>query len=261
MSKAFKINLGSQREIKREGSKEKVSFTENLEIPIGRIGTHFFLPELDLDSAEASAKKITAPVRRVVSRINKFIENIADDYFLLGLHLISLHVLLRESKLSTEQIKTWYAENINMPYSSAMQCRKVAEVYSDDPELIARYTATGAYLLSSCKTADEREKIWQEARGEKISPSIRELRETLKVFRENKEIKKYRHDALEKESDTDKEIFLMSPNEIRISLGLILDCCDNLSSCEKVEDKTKIYETLLKSVRTLLNNLEKKVQD
>ncbi|GIT70960.1 MAG: hypothetical protein Ct9H300mP28_07740 [Pseudomonadota bacterium] len=74
----------------------------------------------------------------MVNRINKYIENIADDYFLLGLHLISLHSLLRESKLTTEQIKTWYAENINMPYSSAMQCRKVAEVYASNPELITR---------------------------------------------------------------------------------------------------------------------------
>ena len=53
-------------------------------------------------------------VQTVLNRINKYIENIADDYFLLGLHLISLHALLRESELTTEQIKSWYAENINM---------------------------------------------------------------------------------------------------------------------------------------------------
>ena len=122
----------------------------------------------------------------MVNRINKYIENIADDYFLLGLHLISLHSLLRESKLATEQIKSWYAENINMPYSSAMQCRKVAEVYELNPELITRYTASGAYLLSTCRTPEEREEIWQEARGEKNAPSIRELRETLKRVREKK---------------------------------------------------------------------------
>ncbi len=146
-----------------------------------------------------------------------------------------------------------------MPYSSAMQCRKVAEVYSDDPDLIARYTATGAYLLSSCKSAVEREKIWQEARGKKLSPSIRELRETLKVFRERTELKKSKDEEIKKGSDTSKEKFLMSPDEIRISLGLILDYCDSLANCEKVEDQTKIYETLLKSVRTLLNSLEQKI--
>ena len=33
-------------------------------------------------------------------------------------------------------------------------------------QLIGRYTASGAYLLSSYKTAEEREEIWQKAKGE-----------------------------------------------------------------------------------------------
>ena len=44
-----------------------------------------------------------------------------------------------------------HISDINMPYSSAMQCKKVAEVYSENPELIGRYSASGAYLLSSCE--------------------------------------------------------------------------------------------------------------
>ena len=152
MSKALKINLNSQREIRQEGAQDPKSIPASSTLPVGRIKTDFFLPELNLDAVEDSTEKSSPQVQKVVSRINKFIENIADDYFLLGLHLISLHSLLKESKLNTEQIRSWYAENINMPYSSAMQCRKVADVYSANPEQIGRYTASGAYLLSSCKT-------------------------------------------------------------------------------------------------------------
>ena len=144
MNKELKINLNSQREIQQEGAQKIYATRDSSSLPIGGIKKEFFLPELNIDSAHESLQKGYPQVQTVVNRINKYIENIADDYFLLGLHLISLHSLLRESKLTTEQIKSWYAENINMPYSSAMQCRKVAEVYESNPELINRYTASGA---------------------------------------------------------------------------------------------------------------------
>ncbi|HBD29136.1 MAG TPA: hypothetical protein DC040_08280, partial [Deltaproteobacteria bacterium] len=159
MSKALKINLNSQREIRQEGAQDPKSIPASSTLPVGRIKTDFFLPELNLDTVEDSTEKSSPQVQKVVSRINKFIENIADDYFLLGLHLISLHSLLKESKLNTEQIRSWYAENINMPYSSAMQCRKVADVYSANPEQIGRYTTCGGYLFGSCKTPEERGEI------------------------------------------------------------------------------------------------------
>ena len=197
MSKGLKINLPSQREIPREGTKKNVSIPAVPSLPVGRMQTLFYLPKLKIDSKEYSPQKSSPPVQKVISRINKFIENIADDYFLLGLHLISLHSLLKESKLTTAQIKSWYAENINMPYSSAMQCRKVAEVYSENPELIRRYTASGAYLLSSCKTPEERAEIWQEARGEKSNPSIRELRETLKSVQEKQLLEQVEYEEQE----------------------------------------------------------------
>ena len=155
MNKQLKINLNSQREIHQEGFNKNSATRNSSSLPIGRIKKEFFLPELNIDSAQQSLQKGYPQVKTVVNKINKYIDNIADDYFLLGLHLISLHSLLRESKLTTEQIKFWYAENINMPYSSAMQCRKVAEVYETNPELITRYTASGAYILSTCRTPEE----------------------------------------------------------------------------------------------------------
>ena len=258
MSKPLNINLGSQREIQREGTRKNVTTSTTSILPVGRIQTNFYLPELKIDSTEDSLQKSSPPVQKVVSRINKFIENIADDYFLLGLHLISLHTLLRESKLTTAQIKSWYAENINMPYSSAMQCRKVAEVYSGDPELIGRYTASGAYLLSSCKTPEEREEIWREARGEKPAPSIKELRETLKRVREKQALEQFEDEELITEKKNCVGKYRMSPSKIRESIQSISVYCDNFVACEKTEEQVEMREILANSVRILLKKLEQK---
>ena len=258
MSKGLKINLLSQREIQREGAKKNVTMPETQSLPVGRVQTLFFLPELKIGFTEYSPQKSSPPVQKVISRINKFIENIADDYFLLGLHLISLHSLLKESKLTTVQIKSWYAENINMPYSSAMQCRKVADVYSENPELIGRYTASGAYLLSSCKTLEEREEIWQEARGEKSNPSIRELRETLKRIREKQLLDQVEDEEQERQKGSSAEKYRMSPDKIKESLQSITAYCDNFVACEIIEEKVEMRATLMNSVRLLLKKLEQK---
>ena len=85
MSKPLNINLGSQREIQREGTRKNVTTSTTSILPVGRIQTNFYLPELKIDSTEDSLQKSSPPVQKVVSRINKFIENIADDYFLPGL--------------------------------------------------------------------------------------------------------------------------------------------------------------------------------
>lgn len=259
MNKALNINLGSQREIPREGIKKSLSIPAAPAMPVGKIQTHFFLPELNVDSTEDSPQKSSPPVQNVVSRINKFIENIADDYFLLGLHLISLHSMLKESKLSTAQIKSWYTENINMPYSSAMQCRKVAEVYAHNPELIGRYTASGAYLLSSCKTQEEREEIWQQARGEKTVPSIRDIRETLKRVREKQALEQFENEGLKTQIEIPSEKYRMSPDKIRKSLQSISAYCENYAACEKQEEQAEMREMLLISVRMFLKNLEETV--
>ena len=258
MSKGLKINLLSQREIRREGTNKNVSIPPIPSFPVGRIQTLFFLPELKIDPKEDSPQKSSPPVQNIITRINKFIENIADDYFLLGLHLISLHSLLRESKLTTEQIKSWYAENINMPYSSAMQCRKVAEVYSESPELIGRYTASGAYLLSSCKTPEEREEIWQEARGEKSNPSIRELRETLKSVRDKQLLEQVEVEELAIQKGSYAEKYKMSPDKIMESIQSITTYCDNFVACKIIKEQAEMREKLLKSVRLLLKKLEQK---
>jgi len=259
MGKALKIKLGSQREIKQEGTKESFAYSENPKLSVGKIKTFFFLPDLKIDSEEDTdnAEQISPPVQNVINRINKFIENIADDYFLLGLHLISLHSLLRQSKLTTDQIKLWYEENINMPYSSAMQCRKVAEVYSENPELIGRYTATGAYLLSSCKNSEEREEIWQEARGVKTAPSTRDLRETIKLFRARKSSKPteaYNFKKGLKDSGAENQI---SPTKIRESLEIIKEYSESFLECEERKRREEIREKLLNSLKFFLNYLEK----
>ena len=107
MKKQLKINLNSQREIHQEGSHKNYTTRGSSSLPIGRVKKEFFLPELKIDSSKQSPQNGYPRLKTVVNKINKYIENIADDYFLLGLHLISLHSLLRESKLTTEQIKSW----------------------------------------------------------------------------------------------------------------------------------------------------------
>ena len=259
MVKPLKINLNTQREILQEGAQKFISTSAGPPLRVGRMKTDFFLPELNLDTAKDAPKNSSPQVQKVVSRINKFIENIADDYLLLGLHLLSLHSLLKESKLTTEQIKSWYAENINMPYSSAMQCRKVAEVYSANPELIGRYSASGAYLLSSCKTPEEREEIWQEARGEKPAPSIRDLRETLKRARERQALQSQTAEREKTEKEESNEKYRMKPAKIRKSLLTISLYCDSFVSCEKPLEQFKMRKVLLESLKNFIKEMEETV--
>ena len=256
MGKVLKINLSSQNEIEQEGKKSNLPNTSSTSISVGKIRTNFFLPELKLDAPIDTSQEISPPIKKVVGRINKFIENIADDYFLLGLHLISLHALLKESKLTTDQIKSWYAENINMPYSSAMQCKKVAEVYSENPELIGRYTASGAYLLSSCETAEEREEIWEKARGEKSKASIRDIRETLKFYRTNGLFLNSKNDfKIEKDLDLDSEELVLQSN-FRESLAKIKVYSESFLDSQNTRDKEEIRKNLIYSVKTFLKYLE-----
>ena len=90
MAKALKIILNSQREIKREGDIKNPNLSDPKTIPVGRKKINFYLPELNLESIEVTRGRDTPTILNIVSRINKFVENIADDYFLLGLHLICL---------------------------------------------------------------------------------------------------------------------------------------------------------------------------
>ena len=258
MSKELKINLNSQREIKQEGNQKNFDVRDSSSIQTGRIKKEFFLPELKIDSNQDYLQKGFPKVQTVVNKINKYIENIADDYFLLGLHLISLHTLLKESKLTTEQIKSWYVENINMPYSSAMQCRKVAEVYELNPELITRYTASGAYLLSTCRTSEEREEIWQEARGEKNAPSIRELRETLKSVREKKLLEQNGSPKLKTGKEDSVGKYRMSPEKIKDSLQAVTGYFERFSDCENAEAQLELRQILISSVKQLLKGLQEK---
>ncbi len=258
MNKNLKINLNSQREIHQEGSHKNYATIDSSALPIGRIKKEFFLPKLNIDSAKESLQKGYPKVQTVVNKINKYIENIADDYFLLGLHIISLHSLLRESKLTTEQIKSWYAENINMPYSSAMQCRKVAEVYEPNPELITRYTASGAYLLSNCETPEEREEIWQEARGDKSSPSIKELRETLKRARERKLLEHKGSSKIKKDKEYTAGTYIMTPEKLKESLQKITIYFERFADSENPDEKLEMREILISSVNQFLKGLREK---
>jgi len=146
-----------------------------------------------------------------------------------------------------------------MPYSSAMQCRKVADVYSANPEQIGRYTASGAYLLSSCKTPEEREEIWQEARGEKSAPSIRELRETLKRVRERQALEQLELEDVNTERENSVNKFRMTPDKIHESLQTISHYCDSFVACEKPVEQAEMREVLLDSLRILLKDLEETV--
>ena len=256
MGKVLKINLDSQNEIEQEGSKGNLPDTSKNSISVGKVRTNFFLPDIKLEAPIDTSQEIAPPIKKVVGKINKFIENIADDYFLLGLHLISLHALLKESKLTSDQIKFWYAENINMPYSSAMQCKKVAEVYSESPELIGRYTASGAYLLSSCTTAEEREEIWKKARGEKPTASVRDIRETLKLYRSKKLFYNNENEfKIDEKFDLDsKELALQF--KIRKSLEKITVYSESFFSIQNSEYKEKTRKDLLDSVKIFLQYLE-----
>ena len=59
MNKELKIHLNSQREIQQEGAQENYTTRESSSQPIGRIKKEFFLPELNIDSAQESAKRVS----------------------------------------------------------------------------------------------------------------------------------------------------------------------------------------------------------
>ncbi len=174
MAKQLDVTFTPQSQIQVEHLSQK-----SKGVPVGSREPRFNLPDLP-DLTETKLDGDHPQALQMVTRINRFIENIADDYFLLGLHLIVLHKMLKGSQMTTAQIKAWYLDKINMPYSSAMQCKKVAEVYEDSPNLIERYGASGAYLLTTLNSHEEREKVWIQACGEKATASIASLRQELK---------------------------------------------------------------------------------
>ena len=139
-----------------------------------------------------------------------------------------------------------------------MQCRKVAEVYESNPELINRYTASGAYLLSTCRTPEEREKIWLEARGEKNAPSIRELRETLKRVRERKLLEQNVSSKLKKGREDSVGAYRMSPEKIKESLKTVTGYFERFADCENSEEQLAMREILISSVKKLLKGLREK---
>jgi len=134
----------------------------------------------------------------------------------------------------------------------------VSEVYKANPELISRYTASGAYLLSACETPEEREEIWKEARGEKNSPSIRELRETLKLVRERKLMEQNVSSKLKMGREDLVGKYKMSPQKIKESLQTVSGCFERFAVCEKSEDQLLMREILISSVKQLLKGLQER---
>ncbi len=247
MAKSLKIELVSQSTIAQEGS------TELLESKAPtRTQRDFFVPELGLE--QLSLSEGAERMQLVVEQINRFIDNISDDYFQLGLHLSALHKALRKSGLTTEQVKSWYTENINMPYSSAMQCRKVAETYADHPELISRYTASGAYLLSSCETPEERETVWNQARGEKPAPSIRELRETLKRFKEQQALPEPLPEPVDPEDSS--WVYKMADAQVFESLQQLTGYCERILKMDDPQERSEMRAALVEAVQRLIEQME-----
>lgn len=239
------FDLLSQSDIKQEGFVE----TKDATLTVGHHNVDFSIPQID-EAMETEVIEQNSPsAQKIVETINQFIENIADDYFLLGVNLSALHKLLKQSKLDTEQIKSWYAENINMPYSSAMQCKKVAEVYAESPELINRYTATGAYLLSSFNSPSERETIWQEACGPQERASIRDLRKVLKQRRDAEVLQ-----VEDSREGTDRG-YKMPESEIHEALGQLLQEAEALKNSEHEEDRKSQRKLLTKAIKSLLQRM------
>ncbi|MEE2716545.1 MAG: hypothetical protein VX610_03875 [SAR324 cluster bacterium] len=250
MARALKLNLPSQTEIRQEGNPEP---TRSVPVVVGRAQMEFFIPELQLDGVPL--EEGSPRVQQVVHKINQYIENIADDYFLLGLHLIALHRLLKDSGLTTDQVKLWYTENVNMPYSSAMQCRKVAEVYEDQPGLIGRYTASGAYLLTTCADHEEREAIWQQAKGDKDAPSVRDLRVALREFKEQQLLP-----GMEEDADVAVAVsvpqYRMGTQQIHESLQHLSRYCEQLSISTDESEQLEMRQALLEAVQRLLEQMQ-----
>ncbi|MGK5093628.1 hypothetical protein WDW89_16660 [Deltaproteobacteria bacterium TL4] len=251
MARALKFNLRSQSQIVKEGDipveKERV-------IPVGIRKATFFIPDLE-EALELGLEKGAPKIQKVVDQINQYIENIADDYFLLGLHLISLHHVLKKSGLTTEQVKSWYTENINMPYSSAMQCKKVAEAYREQPDLIGKYTASGAYLLSSC-SQEERDEIWNEARRDKDTATVRELRETLKRRREQVALEEPVVEDVVKEA---LPTFRMTEVQIHESLLQLTSYSKNLTQCANPDEQVEMRHALIEAIQDLITKIEETV--
>lgn len=248
MARSLDFNLLSQKEIKQEGTATK----KKRKLMVGQRRIDFSIPEFSLALNSDGTPKDATQSGKIIEKINKYIENIADDYFLLGVHLSALHKLLKQSKLNIEQIKSWYAENINMPYSSAMQCKKIAEVYADDPELINRYSASGAYLLSSFKTPEEREEIWKEACGDQETASIRDLRQVIKQRRE-KQIP-----AIVEPPNIQIE-YKMSSVEIHEAFNNLMKDVKTLLESKKTEDRYSQRKQLIQAMRKLITRMDEQI--
>ncbi|MBF0288192.1 MAG: hypothetical protein HQM14_10270 [SAR324 cluster bacterium] len=244
MAKTLNFDLTSQSDIPKDG----LASDQKTPLSVGQRQTDFSIPYYDPELGQDVVLQNTSQAQRIVDKINQYIENIADDYFLLGVHLIALHKLLKESKLSTDQIKAWYVENVNMPYSSAMQCKKVAEVYEDRPELINRYTASGAYLLSNCGTHEDREAIWQDACGKKSSASIRDLRKVLKKKRES--------DLQLTDKQEPSELhYKMNEIEIHRTFLELTKETKKLVDCSELQERLEQRKNLIRMIRKLAHQM------
>ena len=244
MAQTLKFNLNSQSKISQEGMLSKKSRP----MPVGQRQIDFSIPNYDPKIGKDVIAQNTPKAQRIVDRINQYIENISDDYFLLGMHLIALHKLLKQSKLKTDQIKAWYVENINMPYTSAMQCKKVAEVYADNPQLINRYSASGAYLLSSYNCHEEREAIWLEACGEKATASIRELRYVLKKRQQSAALSFI-------ENPHDSRFYKIGEIEIYQVLEKLSRDARKLRYCTDPNERLERRRHLIREIRELLRQI------
>ena len=125
--------------------------------------------------------------------------------------------------------------------------------------MIGRYTASGAYLLSSCKTAEEREEIWQKAKGDKSNASIRDIREALKMARSKNLFEKPETGQIKKEKNGMSLENLISPREIRESLDTVVLNSENFLTCKKSKDRAEMRKILLDSVKKFMDYLEETV--
>ncbi|MBF0238973.1 MAG: hypothetical protein HQM12_14825 [SAR324 cluster bacterium] len=252
MARSLKFNLLSQSQIPKEG---KLDVDASKALAVGGRKIDFYVPLLeDMEEGITTARE-NAKVQEVVDKINQYIENIADDFLLLGLHLIALHRALKNSGLTIDQIKSWYAENINMPYSSAMQCKKVAEVYGANPDLINRYTASGAYLLSSLKTPEEREAVWAEAKGDKPSATVRDIREALKKKRDRLTVVETENDDDEEELEDLPVAYRMNEAQIHEAYIRLTGYAEDLVQCADPEEQIEMRQALVKATQDLLEKI------
>ena len=110
-------------------------------------------------------------------------------------------------------------------------------------------------MLTTCADHEEREAIWQQAKGDKDAPSVRDLRVALREFKEQQLLP-----GMEEDADVAVAVsvpqYRMGTQQIHESLQHLSRYCEQLSISTDESEQLEMRQALLEAVQRLLEQMQ-----